>query len=323
MSLDFLKKTSITLICLSLSTELSSTWAMNDNTENSKHPLTKLEKLEKDFWDSLEGKRPHKEKTSEAIKNITDPKASIAPSAEIDFTGMAKWEIVKHLDEVQEKKHGARDGKIKEMQGTPKKEYKTKYHWSGAGDPSPEKIRYHGRQFKMSFNYDGSPLTQQPGTFHFIESSKAPLVYTKLEGVNIDNPDAQLLLLGEISRRHARDPIRNIDDEFKDLPVGLGLAMASQLIKDNSMQLNAFWMKEQKYHMYSGNEDQRKDAIFEIYKLYSQKYLANVSEEEKDDHLQILMETYFEAPSEDISEDFNNLFINDEEEEDSEKEEEN
>jgi hypothetical protein len=315
MSQAFLKKTAITLICLSLSTELSPTWAMNDDTEDPKYPLTKLSKLEKDFWDSLKERRPHKEKTSGAVKNITDPKAPIAPSAEIDFTGMAKWEIVKHLDEVQEKKHSARDGKIKEIEGTPKKKYNTRYHRLGTGDPSPEKIKFQGRQFSMSFNYDGNPRTQQPGNFHFIENMKLPLVYTKSEGINIDNPDAQLLLLGEISRRHARDPIRKIDDEFKDLPVGLGLAMASRLIEDNSMQLEAFWLKGHQYHMYSGDENQRKVAIFEIYKLYSQKYMNTFSEEEKDEHLQILMETHFEVPSEDISEDFKNLFLSEEEQE--------
>lgn len=314
MSQDFLKITAITLICLSLSTELSAAWAMNDDPEDSKQVLAKLSKQEKQFWESCTSRGGYKEKTSEAVKNITDPTAAIAPSGEIDFTGMAKWEVVKHLDEVQQKKHKARED-IKGKSGTPKKEYKTKYHSSGTGDPSPEKIKFQGRQFSMSFNYDGNPRTQQPGNFHFIESKKAPLVYTKSEGINIDNPDAQLLLLGEISRRHARDPIRKIDDEFKDLPVGLGLAMASRLIEDNSMQLRAFWVKGQKYHMYSGNESQRKAAILEIYKLYSQTYLTNVPEEEKDGHLQILMETYFEAPSEDISEVFRNMFLGEEEEE--------
>ncbi len=78
------------------------------------------------------------------------------------------------------------------------------------------------------------------------EAGSPPLVYTALPAGGIGDPAVQLLLFTEIARRKAIDPYRGggpagMSDEYHDLPVGLGIAMARRLIGDNHITFDSFW----------------------------------------------------------------------------------
>lgn len=120
--------------------------------------------------------------------------------------------------------------------------------------------------------------------------------------LNFDTPECQLLLLGEVSRRHAHDPLRadnpayhNGYDLHRRLPVGLGLAMAHTLIDSGKMNIGDFWLKKRPYHIYTGKKDgQREGAIMKIYAEYKKTYMPSLSNEEEKTHLKNLMDIYFE-----------------------------
>ncbi len=292
-----------------------------------------LVKLEQEFWSGLRLSATAKKGAKKAVQKILNPQVKVGPSEEIDFSDMKKWEIVKHLDLVQEKKHEARlktseqaknlsklprtpdskskkTVKIQPLSKTPNKIYKTSFNKDGSGDPSPEKISYGGLKFKISLNYDGSPYTKQPGNLCLIPNGEfftSPIRYDNANGINLDAPDVKLLLLTEISRRHAEDKCREGDedllgglDEFHDLPVGLGLAMANELISKNEIRLHDFWIKGRTYHLYTGDKATREEAFEQLCEKYQQTYMQNFSEEKKKISLLDLLNRYFEVPEENL-----------------------
>lgn len=260
--------------------------------------LKSLERIEKEFWenDCPKSSLSSKKKSKEAVTKIFDPKISFVPSGTINLSNMYKWEIVKHLDAVQATKLKARTS------NNHTHKYDTSFDRSGNGDPNPELIAYEGRNFRFSLNYNGYFGTKQPGNFYFQELEKQPLTYNDCQGITLDNPDVKLLLLGEISRRHAYDPSRrgnqnlnNGYDEFKDLPVSLGLAMASKMIRSKQIELASFWEKPGAYHLYTGSKGEREVALFKLYEQYESNYLNDLSEDKKKElHLKNLLKEYFQ-----------------------------
>ncbi|UJR19144.1 hypothetical protein I4U23_022274 [Adineta vaga] len=109
------------------------------------------------------------------------------------------------------------------------------------------RISFGDKAFFIVSNYDGSPKTGQPGNYGLYPSTWIPKSYGSIPPEDgIDDPEVMLLFLMEIVRRRIVDHKRNNDngglkDEYHDLSVGLGIAMACQLIRDNEINLGLFW----------------------------------------------------------------------------------
>ncbi|XP_065567686.1 uncharacterized protein LOC136031807 isoform X2 [Artemia franciscana] len=197
------------------------------------------------------------------------------------------------------KKHDAR---YTSNQANP---YKTSFdnYDPSKGDPSPENIHYKGEACTIYLNYDGSPSTKQPGNVYLKRINyEKQLSYHKADKIKLDMPGVELLLLIEISRRHAIDTCRrnnngplNGSDEFCDLPVGLGLAMANELISAGKIDLSDFWTKNKMYHLYSGEKDQREEAFKKLYEKFQECEMRDLSDTEKKIRLLGLLESYFEV----------------------------
>lgn len=293
-----------------------------------------LVKIEKDFWDSCPSRDPAKQVAEAIVTPIFQP--NVAAPAQADLTNMPKYQIVQHLDIVQSKKHQARREtnkrqpavKIQVNAGSrvvsgQEVNYITGYNSSANNvDPAAENISYNNRNFSFSMNYNGYKYTQQPGNFYFTEQGKSALVYDTLPaGLTLQSPDAELLLLGEVSRRHAWDQIRKIPDEFCELPVGLALAMANSLISKGYITLNDFWKNNGKYHVYSRTKTERTRNLQNLYALYANKIMSNIPlpagnlnnpdhEDLRKKHLSVLMDNYFQVPVDNIGDNFSgqNIF---------------
>ncbi|KAK2701471.1 hypothetical protein QYM36_019876 [Artemia franciscana] len=275
-------------------------------TKNVKLDRDFLGELEKRFWEGLELSLNAKMEAEKAVRKIFDPQLKMGPSERIVFSHMKKWEIVKHLDYVQQKKHDAR---YTSNQANP---YKTSFdnYDPSKGDPSPENIHYKGEACTIYLNYDGNTKTEQPGNVYFKRIDNKQLSYDNADKIKLDMPGVELLLLIEISRRHAIDTCRrnnngplNGSDKFCDLPVGLGLAMANELISAGKIDLSDFWTKNKMYHLYTGLKDQREKAFEKLYEKFQECEMRDLSDTEKKIRLLGLLESYFEVEVKQVEED--------------------
>lgn len=296
------------LFCTSLCASISGSNVLDTELINE-NSINKLNKIENRFWNSIKHEKSFGKEVAKAVRKIRDPNINISASEEINLTNHRKWEIVQHLDTVQQKKLNAR------LNNHPNKPYLTSYNRNGNGDPSPEKIFFRETKMTISLNYNGSPSTKQPGNNYFIEDQKKAITFNLINGIDLETPAVQILLLNEISRRHAYDPSRANSkelnegyDEFKDLPIGLCLAMASQAIRENKLQLKDFWLKTGDYHPYTGDLLKRKQACLKIYDVYKRNFLNNLNEIEERFALENLMYTYFEYPHDELSKNLCKMF---------------
>ena len=61
-------------------------------------------------------------------------------------------------------------------------------------------------------------------------------------------------------------------DEFWNLPVGLGLAMASKLLESEKIDFNSFWQKGGELHFFSGDGKERRNGLKQLFRRYSDEF---------------------------------------------------
>ncbi|CAF3455398.1 unnamed protein product [Rotaria socialis] len=150
-------------------------------------------------------------------------------------------------------------------------------------DPLTETIICDRKEFLLGCTYNASAGSKQPGNCFLCQKVTGQLkrlTFDRVPQGNFENTEAILILLMEIVRRRIIDnnyqyPPPLLIDEYHDLPVGIGIAMAVKLIKDDYMLFEEFWIKDQRYHIFTDIKNSNKSrytAFDEIATLYMEKY---------------------------------------------------
>lgn len=152
--------------------------------------------------------------------------------------------------------------------------------------------------FHIISNYDARSNLHQPGNHVLRHSIREPLTYkSKPPKRGIKDPEVLIFFLMEIVRRHIIDHHQNkeyggLKDDFYDLPVGLGIAMASEYMKKEKF-FEHFWKHDGKYHMFTGDEKFRWNAFWAILEQYKTEHLKSASPEIIKKHLIDLMTHFY------------------------------
>ncbi|CAF4883756.1 unnamed protein product, partial [Rotaria sp. Silwood2] len=113
---------------------------------------------------------------------------------------------------------------------------------------------------------------------------REPLSYkSKPPKKGAKDPEVMLLFLLEIVRRRIIDHRQEkeyggLKDDFHDLPVGLGIAIAYEFMKKDKF-FEQFWKHDGKYHMFTGDKVLRWNAFWAIYEQYRNEHLKSASPE--------------------------------------------
>ncbi|CAF1029104.1 unnamed protein product [Rotaria magnacalcarata] len=138
--------------------------------------------------------------------------------------------------------------------------------------------------FNIISNYDAKSNSHQPGNHILRHSIREPLSYkSKPPKRGPKDPEVMLLFLLEIVRRRIIDHRQDkqyggLKDDFHDLPVGLGIAMAYEFMKKDKFFEN-FWKTDGKYHMFTGDKTLRWNAFWAIHEHYKNEHLKSTSPE--------------------------------------------
>ncbi|CAF4667740.1 unnamed protein product [Rotaria socialis] len=138
--------------------------------------------------------------------------------------------------------------------------------------------------FHIVSNYDAKSNSHQPGNHILRHSIREPLSYkSKPPKRGPKDPEVMLLFLLEIVRRRVIDHRQDkqyggLKDDFHDLPVGLGIAMAYEFMKKDKFFEN-FWKTDGKYHMFTGDKTLRWNAFWAIHEHYKNEHLKSTPPE--------------------------------------------
>ncbi|CAF1504532.1 unnamed protein product [Adineta steineri] len=210
----------------------------------------------------------------------------------VDLTSLSYEQIVRHLMDVQTVKL--------EQRNKPKRDgshYTTYYKDAPSNicDVCAETIVYRGRRFILELRYNGSDHAKQPGNCLFTEDGRPPLRFDTLPNEYIDSPAIRLLFFIEIARRKAVDPHQNLRDEYYNLPVGLGTAMAYKLLGDQNIQLREFWLNSGDVHIFSSKyRFVRWKRFRNLCNVYYNYYINDMNDSRTIiDHLRNLMSNFY------------------------------
>ncbi|CAF4633922.1 unnamed protein product, partial [Rotaria sp. Silwood2] len=113
--------------------------------------------------------------------------------------------------------------------------------------------------FHIMSNYNAKSNSHQPGNHILRHPIREPLSYkSKPPKKGAKDPEVMLLFLLEIVRRRIIDHRQEkeyggLKDDFHDLPVGLGIAIAYEFMKKDKF-FEQFWKHDGKYHMFTGDK---------------------------------------------------------------------
>ncbi|CAF4410785.1 unnamed protein product, partial [Adineta steineri] len=113
---------------------------------------------------------------------------------------------------------------------------------------------------------------------HYSSNGRPPLRYDAWPNEYIDSPAIRLLFFIEIARRKAVDPHQNLRDEYHNLPVGLGIAMAYKLLGDQKIHLSEFWLSSGNAHIFSYGYRARWNGFRNLYKVYYNHYINDMND---------------------------------------------
>ena len=260
-----------------------------------------LSAIELAFWTKTveDPEEPLSNRRLQLVESLENPVTFLPPAAQpIDLSTYSYKAIVYHLLQVQEAKLKYR-GQFKQDGSF----YNTKYMSKVPNDlndldPLAEEIAFMGEIYALACAYDGAAKAKQPGNCVFKPKKGKMMTYDEVPDGHFKNPEAMLLLLIEIVRRRAIDPHHEresggLKDEYHDLPVGLGIAMAYKLVEKKKIEFDTFWKKDQLYHMFTGGKDARYNAFCEIYKTYAADN-EEVKSENLHEHMRALMEEIYQ-----------------------------
>ena len=243
--------------------------------------------VETAYWRQMTGyKNTTKALTRTVVGGLKDLRSTPnTPSPIVDFTPFSLGQMVSHMLDVQEAKLNHRL-RVK-IDGT---QYVT-FYGNDAVDSSLESMSLNGIVFTHSFLYNGNPKSFQPGNC-VLRRNDVAASYNEL--IDRHSPEGVLLQLQEIVRRKAIDPRRdNLPDQFANVPVSVGIAMADRLANDGLIDFGLFWLSknQHRYHMFTGYD--RLEAFRRLGIRYVAAYLVGATAQQKIDDMNQLMITFY------------------------------
>ena len=136
--------------------------------------------------------------------------------------------------------------------------------------------------FHFTLNYNGE-YSSQPGNSIIRQSVRygnynrySPCISYRAEDyldcLQYNTPLRNLLFALEVARRKVVDYFRGVADEFCHLPIFYASCMALKLIENRQIEAKDFWIREKKYHIYTGSEESRTQGIMNILNEYIKIY---------------------------------------------------
>lgn len=133
--------------------------------------------------------------------------------------------------------------------------------------------------FHFTLNYSGSQTSMQPGNSAIRESIpyNAKNRFSLCRNYSLEqyeehlknNSELKKLLLAlEVARRKVVDNHKNLKDPYCDLPIFCASIMAIELMKNKQILDEDFWVRSLKYHIYSGEKEDRERGIKNIIRKY-------------------------------------------------------